>query len=232
MTNRRALVASLLTALAGTAALRLYMHRFEAEVSGGPPTRVLVWTRDAHAGETIDSDLLGIGALPRAYVESRHVPAAHYDEVLGGRLAGPTRAGETATWQDLAAFDRSARGLSDLVPPGLRAFRISRASGDLDGLVRPGDGVDVLLVREGEREAATLLERTLVIAVGDTIAPDDASRTGSRSNRVTLAVRPEQARLLAAAEGAGVLRLVLRHPDDLALDEPMLVGHAEATHAD
>lgn len=231
MTNRRTLILSVIACIAGTGALRLYVHRLEIKLSGGPPVRVLAWTRDAQAGDKIGSDLLGIGVLPRAYVESRHVPAAHYDEVLGGRLAASTRAGETTAWHDLAAFERGPRGLSDLVPPGLRAFRVARTSGDLDGLVRPGDGVDVLLTREGEPDAATLIERALVLAVGDSVDTDHESRTGARSDRVTLAVRPAQARMLAAAERRGALRLVLRHPDDFVVDDPTSVQPVQVLHA-
>lgn len=215
MTSRRALIASLVAALGGGVSLRAYMHRFEEEVSGGPATSVLAWTGDADAGQTIERPLLAVRGLPRAYLESRHVPASELDTLVGTRLAIAVRAGETLSWSDLASFHRPDRQLSALVPTGMRAMRLEPTLGAFDSLLRPGDSVDVLLVRDPERRAVTVLERVLVLAVGDETDATPDSRRRSRASRVTLAVRADQSRLLAEAERSGPLRLVLRHPDDI-----------------
>lgn len=219
MTPRKTLLVSILAAIVGVVALRAYMHRFEQAAMGGPPLRVLVWRQDAGAGSVIGRELLGVGTIPRAYFESRHVSAQELDVLPGTRLAAAVRAGETVTWTDLASTRRTERPLAELVPAGMRAFRLDPSAGPLDDLLRPGDRVDVVHVRASDGRANALLERVLVLAVGDDTTFERDERRHARTARATLAVRPDQARTLAEAEQVGVLRLVLRHPADLEVSE-------------
>lgn len=226
-THKRALAISVVSAIAGVALLRLYMHRFEMEASGGPRTRVLVLARDTESGEKLDRDTLGVRALPEAYLESRHVPASALDDIVGTRLAVPGRVHEALLWTDLASMRRPDRRLSSLVPEGMRAIRVDLRAGAFDELLRPGDRVDVLLTRDatngGVPTTVPWIENLLVLAVGDdTGATEDASER-SGGGRVTLSATPEQSRLLTQGEHEGELRLVLRNPDDA-----LLTHHASA----
>jgi pilus assembly protein CpaB len=213
----RAWVVSVVAALAGVALLRVYMHRYEQEVAGGPSTSVLVLTRDVGGAATLARDMLGTRELPQAYLESRHVRARDLDQVLGAALGVPARAGEALLWTDLATLRERARAVSELVPEGMRAVTLARA---------PGDRVDVLLSQERDVAAhalnATLVaENLLVLAIGgETATAASGTRAATQSRRnggVTVSVTPEQSLRLAAAERAGSLRLVLRNPDDLAV---------------
>ena len=77
-----------------------------------------------------------------------------------------------------------------------------------------GDRVDVLLEDNGQSE--TLLERVLVLTVGQSLKRDDESKpTAVRTgDGVTLSVTQEQANELFSASSRGKLALVLRNPDD------------------
>jgi pilus assembly protein CpaB len=222
----RAWVVSVVAALAGVALLRVYMHRYEQEVAGGPSTSVLVLTRDVAGAATLARDMLGTRELPQAYLESRHVRARDLDQVLGAALGVPARAGEALLWTDLATLRERARAVSELVPEGMRAVTLARAAAGMDELLAPGDRVDVLLSQERDVAAhalnATLVaENLLVLAIGgETASAASGTRAATQSRRtgaVTVSVTPEQSLRLAAAERAGSLRLVLRNPDDLAV---------------
>jgi pilus assembly protein CpaB len=222
----RAWVVSVAAALAGVALLRLYMHRYEQEVAGGPNASVLVLTRDVAGAATLARDMLGTRELPQAYLESRHVRARDLDQVLGAALGVPARAGEALLWTDLATLRERARPVSELVPEGMRAVTLARAAAGMDELLAPGDRVDVLLSQEPVVAAhalnATLVaENLLVLAIGgQTASAASGTRAATQSRRnaaVTVSVTPEQSLRLAAAERAGSLRLVLRNPDDLAV---------------
>jgi len=216
--DRKALLVAVIATAAGIALLRLYMHRFEQQASGGPTQPVLVLLGDAAAGTVLDRDALGTRELPQAYLESRHIPARQLNEVSGLRLALAVRAHETLLWTDLASMRPAPRTLASLVPPGMRALSLALRTGAFDALLAPGDRVDVLLAPERSADAAasTVAENLLVLAVGDQLGRSGQSAQ-ARNGDVTLSVSPEQGRTLAAAERRGSLRLVLRHPDDIAL---------------
>jgi len=222
----RAWVVSVVAALAGMALLRVYMHRHEQEVAGGPSTPVLVLTRDVAGAAALARDMLGTRELPQAYLESRHVRARDLDQVLGAALGVPGRAGEALLWTDLATMRERARPVSALVPEGMRAVTLARAAVGMDELLAPGDRVDVLLSRERTTadpalNATVVGENLLVLAVGADVgaaaAGTPTSRQARRNGAVTVSVTLEQSLRLAAAERAGSLRLVLRNPDDLAV---------------
>jgi pilus assembly protein CpaB len=222
--ERRAWIVSVVAALVGAGLLRLYVHRLEQEVAGGPSVRALVLTRDVTSGTALTRDMLGIRDLPQAYLESRHVRAQDLDQVLGVALATAARASETLLWTDLASVRDPARPVSSLVPEGMRAVSVTRAASGMDELLAPGDRVDVLLVAERAgvapgSGASRVAENLLVLAVGGDPGTPAGRRARGGSRRrglVTLSVTPEQSLQLAAAERAGSLRLVLRNPRDIA----------------
>ena len=114
--DKKLLMVSACAAIVGVALLRLYLHRMEAEVSGGPPTSVIVVTRDITIGTPLTRKMVSIRNLPEAYLESRHIPATDLPKVLGARLGVSARANETLLWTDLASMHIESRHLSSLVP--------------------------------------------------------------------------------------------------------------------
>ena len=214
--DKRALIVSAIATAAGIALLRLYLQRVEQDALGGAKRPVLVLLGDLAAGTALERDQLGTRELPQAYLESRHIPARQLNEVVGLRLALSVRAHEALLWTDLASLRPTPRTLASLVPRGMRAMTLNARGGALDALLGPGDRVDVLLAREDGAEANTVAEDLLVLAIGDAVGAGTQGSRG-RADDVTVSVSPEQSRTLAAAERRGSLRLILRHPDDIAL---------------
>jgi pilus assembly protein CpaB len=234
--KRLALIASVGAALGGIGLGHLYFQRVEAEISGGPKIAVLVAAEDVPVGAALSEKLLAIRDIPQAYVEGRHVPASELKRVLGVRLVGGLRANEAILWSDLAKFSDSARVLSGLVPNGMRAVAIDDRSADFDGLLRPGDRVDVLFSagsKEDETSSTTtLLQNLLVLSAGGSIAriDDDASAAGvrGRGTCVMLSATVEQAQVLTQAKLRGRLILTLRNAEDITVVE----GVPETTDRD
>jgi pilus assembly protein CpaB len=226
------LLVSVGAALASAGLGHVYFQRLEAEVSGGPKTAVLVASEDVAVGTALTEQHLAVRDIPQAYVESRHVRASDAKKVLGARVAGGLKASEALLWTDLVTFSGEARALSGLVQKGLRAVAIDSGSSNFEGLLRPGDRVDVLFTTSGKDDAAstmTLLQNLLVLSVGSSVAreTEGARSYGARAS-VTVGATVEQAQLLTQAKERGRLTLTLRNVDDIALVE----GVPETTSKD
>jgi pilus assembly protein CpaB len=226
--KKPALIAAGVAALAGLGMSHLYLTRVESEVSGGPKISVLVVSEDLPIGAVLTEDKLAVRDVPQAYVEERHVRASEAKKVMGVRIAGGLRANEAVLWSDLSQFSEHARVLSTLVQNGLRAVTIDARAADFDGLLRPGDRVDVLFTTPSKDAdggtTTTLLQNLLVLAVGTDLGKregtsKDEGATSGRMGSVVLSATLEQAQLLTQAKERGKLGLALRNADDIQLAE-------------
>ena len=239
--NKTALLAAIVVALVGVALFGLYMQRFEREAAGGDPVNVLIVTSDLAVGEPLTDQNVASRPLPEAYVEERHILEGDLRRILGIRVNANLRANQSLLWSDLATSGSERRDLATLLREGMRAMTVrTNVTSAFGGLLRAGDRVDVLLTatRPGSADEARvtipLLQNVLVLAVGtDTGGPDQsdaqAEQSGQRRGRdVSLAVTLEQATMLTHARDRGLLQLVLRNPDDVAIVE----GVPETTDTD
>jgi pilus assembly protein CpaB len=221
------LIATGAAALGSALLGHFYLDHLEREVSGGPRLGVLVAAADVPVGALLSEKQLAIRDIPRAYVESRHIRSGDANKVLGTRISGGLKAGEALLWSDLEKFQDQTRVLSGLVQHGSRAIAIDNRAADFQGLLRPGDRVDVLLTTGGKEDSGatlTLLQNLLVLSVGgSTVRLDDGSGSGqkvaSRGGSVTLSTTLEQAQLLTQAQQRGRLTLTLRNASDITLVE-------------
>jgi pilus assembly protein CpaB len=135
--------------------------------------------------------------------------------VTGEMSLVPFSDGEILTYNKLA---KNGQSLSNTVPEGKRAFTLpSDKVKGLNGLLRPGDLVDVLYLNSGDKggsaaSVSTLLQNIEVLAAGDLYA--DQGSKGESSGTVTLALNPEEAQLALLALAKGQLHLSLRSNND------------------
>ena len=231
--KKAGLLASLVAALGAASLVHLYLKRLEAEVSGGPKISVLVAAEDVPAGARLTEKVLALHDVPQAYVETRTIRASDLKKVVGVRVASGLKANETVLWSDLNQFGDHARVLSGLIQNGLRAAAIDGRTLDFDGLLRPGDRVDVLFTNTAKDEAAssttTILQNLLVLSVGGTITRnnDPASPSTVHGSSVTVSATLEQAQLLTQAQLHGRINLSLRNSDDIAVVEDVPETYAK-----
>jgi pilus assembly protein CpaB len=221
--KKAVLLTSLAAALGSVGLGHLYLTRLEAEVSGGPKIAVLVAAEDLPMGSTLSEKVMAVRDLPQAYLDSRHVRASEARKVAGTRVTSAVKANEPVLWTDLAAAGGRARVLSSLIERGMRAVAIDAKTGTFDGLLRPGDRVDVLFTAggNGDGSTTTLLQNLLVLSVAGNIANADENpgRLASSFGSVTVAATVEQAQLITQAKERGRLSLTLRNTDDIQLAE-------------
>lgn len=203
----------------------LFTQRLEAEVSGGPRVPILVAAADIPIAASLTENLIAVRDVPRAYVESRHIPAADMKKVVGQRVIEGLKANEALLTSDLAKFSER-KNLSGLIANGMRAVAIDGHSVDFQGLLRPGDRIDVLLSvgdQSGSGSTSTLLQNLLVLSVGGTLErSEEDKKTYSRGASVTVSATTEQAQILTESLRRGKLALTLRNPDDMTIVEGLV----------
>lgn len=164
--------------------------------------------------------------VPAEYLSKGTVSNA--SEILGQMTLVPFNVGETFTYNKLA---KNGQSLANAVPEGKRAFSIGvdKVRG-INGLLRPGDLVDVLFLSQPDKasnsaRASTLFQNIQVLAAGDLYTDQaDKSETGGT---VTLALTPEQSELALLALSHGILHLSLRSNEDSRVVSLASVGAAD-----
>jgi Flp pilus assembly protein CpaB len=222
MTKRLAILLSLGAAIGAATSGHLYLSRLEREVAGGAKVPVLVASEDVPMGAILGEKQVALRDLPQAYLESRHIRATDAKRVIGVRVTAGIKANEAIMWSDLAELRGPARQLSMLVQKGMRAVSINAKMSDFEGLLRPGDRVDLLFTPGQEGGATTtLLQNLLVLSVGANVGrADEAPKERlSRGNSVTLSTTVEQAQIVTQAKDRGRLTLTLRNSSDITLVE-------------
>lgn len=130
---------------------------------------------------------------------------------------------------------RSAQlGMAYALNEGLRAMAVSLdVVGTVADFIKPMDHVDILMVYRdnGHVVTRTLVQDVVVLAVGQTVTPpapaqEEGAQEGAGAKAeqprraqtpVTLALTPQQAQLVLAADEAGDLRLTLRARNDRSI---------------
>jgi Flp pilus assembly protein CpaB len=206
----RALIGVFVTLAALTGSISFWVTSSDARP-------VLIANRDLPVGATLRAADLTVAYMKmddRVYQAA--LPAELLDSVVGRQLGEPVHA------QQLLARAQVSDRLG-LRPEQVAITIPARPENAVDGRLRPGDAVQVLVtvVDKGRTEAHArlVLDRVAVFSVGR----EQASLTSSSSadadvaprgpiSTVTLAVRPEEARLLAEARRIGELDVVLLPP--------------------
>jgi pilus assembly protein CpaB len=219
----------------------VYQQEYREQHAGGEMVEVLCAAQDITLGQAVRQAWLTTKEIPRSYVEERHLPASAMRDLIGLPLAQTVRSGEAILSTDLSSFSDSRRTLSSTIPAGMRAATILvRATSMFNGLLRPGDRVDVV-VQMGTRDEpgswrlVPVVENVLVIAIGQEIevrqheTPEQQGQTGAgmrgtsqevrfgRATNMTIQVSIEQSALITLARQRGIMSLLLRNPNDILI---------------
>lgn len=233
LSERPALLGAVL-ALVVAVASYAYLSSADTTASTAPTVAeveratIVIASRDIEVRAVIGELQLELRSLP---VDAIHPFAlATLDDAVGLFATTNITAGQQMLSSHVTADD-SGGGLARLVPIGQRAYAIPVSDAiAAGGLIVPGDRIDILalFVNRDSSELNTVsvvAEDLEVIAVsslllGTEVADEEATGTtdSGAPNRVratvTVAVLPLQAQRLALAEEFGVLRLILRNPED------------------
>ena len=205
------------------------MKSLEAQRKAPPPERtIVVAARPLRFGECSTAsalrempwpqDALPAGAFGKIadLVAAKRVvlmPIEANEAILASKITGP---GQRAT-------------LSAMLDHGMKAVtvRVNDVEG-VAGFVLPGDHVDVLLTRQGEKNSAAtdvVIENVQVLAI-DQLA-DEKTDKPSVVKAVTLEVKATDGERVALAATVGTLSLLLRKAGDVAEEDSRLVTTAD-----
>jgi pilus assembly protein CpaB len=198
-------------------------------------TAVLVAKQDISQGVVIEPDMLETSIVPNKFVQPQAVTSL--DRITGMITVAPIPKGEQISLSKLVHKKTSAGDLSGVTPSGKRAITIVVDNiASLSGMVKPGDYVDVLAVIQvpvqnqegklvGQTAVVPLFQNILVLAVGQNTggASGPSGRytetpPPSGNNLITLALRPNEANLIAFVQEQGKMRLILRSPADAKVE--------------
>ena len=140
------------------------------------------------------------------------------EQIIGRTLHTAVPKGEVFL-PDLLYPEGMGPGVAERLDPGYRAVSVPIENvGAVQGFARPGSMVDVLFRSESTQErpemTLTLLERIQVLAINTILVPNAQVELDQDLGTVTLAVTPQQAKVLKVVEGRGEISLALRNPND------------------
>ena len=178
---------------------------------------VVVAREDIPARTKITSDMVTLIPYPKDLITAGSVQDRK--QVEGHVTLVRLKAKEQIRASDILG-EGQAPSMSYDIPEGMRAIAIGADEIKAVGsTVKPGDRVDILATYSDpnthQETTQMILQNVLVLAVnqGET---DTQGKTGAKSS-MTLAVKPEEAELLTAADRAGALRVALRGPQERAV---------------
>ena len=194
-----------------------WIYRFESNLEKQAKEHwvpIVVAREDIPSRTKVTSDMITLMPYPKDLL----TPGAVLDrkEVEGRVTLVRLKAKEQIRSSDLLAEGQTP-SLSYDIPEGMRAMAIAASEISAAGnAVKPGDHVDILATysepNTHQETTRMVLQNVLVLAVNQA-ETNTQGPTGAKSS-MTLAVKPEEAELLMAADRAGVLRVMLRAPSD------------------
>lgn len=206
---------SLLAGLLAIVLAARWLHAQGARVT----TRVVVAAVDLPLGTPLAPEHTRLVDWPSGAVPS----GAFADPArLAARVLRTSVARDEPLLEAKLAPQGARGGLSAVISPGKRAIsvRVNDVVG-VAGFALPGNYVDVIVATRDERKSREdqsisriVLEKILVLAVGDEVGRDDTAPKVVKA--VTLEVTPAQAEVLDLARSVGQLSLVLRNQVDAA----------------
>jgi pilus assembly protein CpaB len=209
MFRYRYLVMAIILALVGTRLTQSYIQKLEQQATGEGPRAPVVIARSAIPKGTemqtklVESRMWPISMVPQGAITDTA-------EVEGRFTSVDLVPGEVVLANRLIVQDE--RNLSWQLSPGERAIAVS-VSGvtGLEAEIASGSRVDILGTildyQTGIEHSLMVLEDIPVLGVADT---EDVYGSALGSQKVVLAVSPEQAKRIALFDSSGSLQILLR----------------------
>lgn len=176
---------------------------------------VVVARQDIKARTKVTRDMLELTAFPKELIAENSI--GKIEQAENRMTARDIRSKEQVRNNDLVQ-EGMVPTLAYKVPEGMRAIAIGAGEVMSVGTsVQPGDHVDIVATyhdpRTRQELTKMLMQNVLVLAVnrGQTEA---GGKEGGAASSMTLAVKPEETELVAAADRQGALRISLRPVND------------------
>src|SRR5271165_4115693 len=219
---------ALILGLSAAAGVNAFMQRVPGPKSAVVPVPVpvpvpiVVAVVDLPRGASITPEEVKIKEFPRDLVPAGAL--SKLEDAVNRGIFVPLTKDEPVLESKLAPKG-AGRGLSALIPSGMRAYsvKVPDVAQGVAGFILPGNRVDVLLSlgeisgtnETGGGMTTTLLQNVEILAVDQKMdAPSDNKVDTKDLRSVTLLVTPQQANRLDLGQNKGMLHLALRNRED------------------
>src|SRR5271165_1208745 len=219
---------ALILGLSAAAGVNAFMQRVPGPKSAVVPVPVpvpvpiVVAVVDLPRGASITPEEVKIKEFPRDLVPAGAL--SKLEDAVNRVIFVPLTKDEPVLESKLAPKG-AGRGLSALIPPGMRGYtvKVPDVAQGVAGFILPGNRVDVLLSlgeisgtsETGGGSTTTLLQNVEILAVDQKMdAPSDNKVDTKDLRSVTLLVTPQQANRLDLGQNKGMLHLALRNRED------------------
>jgi pilus assembly protein CpaB len=188
---------------------------------------VYIAVKDIPVGVALNNDILKTEDWPKDKVPAGAIFRS--EDVLGRFARAKFYAGEPILEQKLFGKGMSDLGTDRLIPKGMRVVSVKVDPTAIHGgLLMPGSRVDLQVMLRADPSngiaqtaTRTVLQGIKVFAVNDVVSLDSTGPQETKSipgRTVSLLVTPDQAEKVTLAGELGMIRLIMRSPDD---DEPV-----------
>jgi len=250
MPLRQRIIVVAVAVVCGLAAMLLvnvYIDNKVVDVSGGRLVPVIFAAADISKETPITEKMLQIKNVPEAYLGFDAVTEYYKGFLIGQNAIVNIKKDQAILWLNIKLEDERHLAQKLAINQRAVAIPVDDVSG-INGLIRPGDTVDVIgyfnIPNENysnmESVVKVLLQNALVLAVGSNIAGSSdsfsnitaqagklqgVSSSDETAKTVTLRVTPKEASFLAFAGEQGKIRLILRSKEDVFINNIGDVGY-------
>lgn len=190
-----------------------------------PSIRILVAQDKIVRGTAIEDARFGVIEMPDDALSDQFISEDEFAKAKGRRLLMGLAPGQ-AVPKSFLLSELQQKSVPEKIPPGKRLYVFDTSLGELSGLLKPTDHIDVLAdlrVPEFGQATITLLENITVVGIGSDIDGSNA-RDKRRNDSISLYVTPQEAEYLTFAKKYGSFSIVLRNPMDAAAPRNAMGG--------
>jgi pilus assembly protein CpaB len=235
--NTRLLLISVILGLVAALLVRSYVAETVFQRTGGKVVPIVVAKTEIPTGTVINADQLTSVAIPEAYLQARTVRVQDQSFLVGQRPSVDLMPGEAIQWPEIQlAPDQT---LADRLRVDQRAVTIRvDQSGSLDGMIQPGDRVDVVCQVRSNGAGSVMhvvAQNMTIIAVNNRLTATASGGVGDKKNdtvsnnvsSVTFRASLQESMLLSYAESQGRMTLLLRNDKDVLEAPEKDIGSAD-----
>ncbi|MFK8017152.1 MAG: Flp pilus assembly protein CpaB [Gammaproteobacteria bacterium] len=198
------------------------------------PVEAVVAAYNIRVGEMLSFENLVVRKVPSGFLHTDAITPDYVENIIGRRLLYPIQRGEVLLQSHAAT--KTGTSFSAMIPEGERAltFPVDQVS-SVNGLLRPGDRIDLLVTMDNGSKTFTiaLLTDVTILATGEAMNELDASERNEHYQTITLSVSSENAAKITHAREAGTMSVILRAPEDPSpafperVDDAYLMGQTK-----
>lgn len=208
------------------AIILMYLYISKKTKPYGEPTPILIAANDISVGDIMSQDNIDVHHFPLRLIPQMAIPPDYLSTILNMSLKIPLSKGQPLLWtyidQDLREMNTMSEALDKTHHERAVTISVDEISGGSN--ILPNDHVDIIgtftIPNTKNNESPKIITKTLLQCVTILAVNGNFQSASIQSpTSVTLKVTAEEAALLTFSENFGHLRLLLRHIDDLSINE-------------